>query len=371
MTNEHQPTAAAGTVADTDTSGADTSGTATATATSDADAAPETTPAPARNPALDVLRGVALCGILFVNIGPQTDFMRGTGVYAPYDLGDASGWLQLFVQQRFFPIFSLLFGIGFSLFLASAARRTDRPRLLLLRRLLLLLAIGIPFEFLQPGSALWPYALAGLVVLLPSTWLPRWAVAAGAVALLTVSLVVAGGGITLIPGLFLLGSTLTRYGVVPALGRARLGSAVALAAFTAAAVPLTLWQAQDVTRSGFDLASAAAGLAMAGAYVALVSLLMATRASGVLTAVFAPLGRTALTNYVTAAPLMLVAGLLLDLPHSTSWALLLGTAAVILGVQGVVSALWLRRFRQGPLEWLWRWGTWGRRPPLLRATADA
>lgn len=324
------------------------------------------TPTRERVVALDVIRGVALCGILFVNMGPQVQFRDGAGVYEPYDLGDASGWLQLLVQQRFFPIFSLLFGIGFSLFLESAARRAPRPRLLLLRRLLLLLALGIPFEFLQHGSALWPYALAGLVVLLPSTWLPRWAVAAGAAVLIAASLALTGGGITLIPGMFLLGSTLTRYGVVDSIGRSRRGSLIALTAFTVAAVPLALWQVQGIEDSGFDLASAVAGLATAGAYVALLSWLMTTRASGALETVFAPLGKMALTNYVAGAPLMLAAGALLDLTHSTSWALLLGSVVVILLGQWLASTLWLRSFRQGPLEWFWRWGTWGHRQPVRR-----
>jgi uncharacterized protein len=324
----------------------------------------------ARVAALDVIRGVALCGILFVNIGPQVQFRTGAGVYEPYDLGDPSGWLQLFVQQRFFPIFSLLFGIGFSLFLDSAARRSTRPRVLLLRRLLLLLALGIPFELVQHGSALWPYALVGLVVLLPSTWLPRWAVAAGAVVLIVASLALTGGGLTLIPGMFLLGSSITRYGVVDSIGRSRRGSLIAFLAFSVVAVPLALWQSQSIENSGFDLASAAAGLAMAGAYVALLSLLMTTRAAGALETAFAPMGRMALTNYVLGGPLMLATGALLDLTHSTSWALLLGSVVVILLGQWIASTLWLRSFRQGPLEWLWRWGTWGSRQPLRRVVSS-
>ncbi|MEV0625125.1 DUF418 domain-containing protein [Nonomuraea wenchangensis] len=28
------------------------------------------------------------------------------------------------------------------------------------------------------------------------------------------------------------------------------------------------------------------------------------------------------------------------------------------------SACWLGRHRYGPVEWLWRWATWARRPPL-------
>ncbi|MFV8834091.1 DUF418 domain-containing protein [Aquisalimonas sp.] len=33
--------------------------------------------------------------------------------------------------------------------------------------------------------------------------------------------------------------------------------------------------------------------------------------------------------------------------------------------QLLFSALWLAVFRQGPLEWLWRWQTQGERPKLL------
>ncbi|PPG37957.1 hypothetical protein C5C17_14965 [Pseudoclavibacter sp. RFBA6] len=319
--------------------------------------------------ALDVIRGVALCGILFVNIAPLVHFGSETGTPQPTNLGDPSGWLQLFVQQRFFPIFSLLFGIGFALFFESAKRRSRRPRLVLLRRLLLLLAIGVPFEFLQGGSALWPYAIAGLIVLLPSTWLPRWAVAAGAAVLIAASFALTGGGITLIPGVFLLGAALTRYGIVQGIGRSRAGSVVALLAFTAASIPLALWQASDIRMSGFDLASGLAGFAMAGAYVALLSLLMTTPAARGLQLAFAPLGKMALTNYVAGAPLMLAAGVLFDLPNSTSWTLLLSIVVGILALQWVASTLWLRFFTQGPLEWLWRWGTWGTRGPLRRLPA--
>lgn len=331
---------------------------------------PQTAAKEGRIPALDVIRGVALCGIIFVNIGPLTRFGMESGFYGPFNFGDPSGWLQLLVQQRFFPIFSLLFGIGFSIFLESAARRVTRPRLLLLRRLLILLVIGGLFEILQGGSALLPYAVVGLVVLLPSTWLPRWVSAVAAAAFIVGSLVFAGGGITLIPGMFLLGSCLARYGVVPAIGRSRRGSLVALFAFTVLSVPLMVWQITVIENSGFDFASAAAGLATAGVYFSLLSLLMTTTAASGLQSVFAPLGKMALTNYICAAPLMLAAAALLDLTHSTSWTPLLATVVGILLVQWVTSVSWLRYFAQGPLEWLWRWGTWGHRAPLQRRAAS-
>ncbi|WP_231647664.1 hypothetical protein [Planomonospora sphaerica] len=34
-----------------------------------------------------------------------------------------------------------------------------------------------------------------------------------------------------------------------------------------------------------------------------------------------------------------------------------------------MSTLWLCRYRRDPLEWLWRWATWARRPPLRRTPA--
>ncbi|AGW41109.1 hypothetical protein O159_09930 [Leifsonia xyli subsp. cynodontis DSM 46306] len=323
------------------------------------------TAASRRLPVLDVIWGFSLCGITLVNIGPLTRF----GEFAersPASLNDASGWLELFVHQRFFVLFSLLFGIGFALFFSSAQRRTERPRLALLRRLLLLLAIGSPFEILMPGSALLPYAIVGLVVLLPCTWLPRWLVALAGVALVAGALAL-DGGLLLIPGLFLMGAALTRYGVVSRLGVSRTGSALAFLAFAFASIPALLWQLSDgVEASGFTMSSAVAGFTLAGAYLSLLSLLMTARAAAALEAVFVPFGRMALTNYVTSAPLMLLAGVLFDLRRSDSWTLLLSIAVAILLLQWVWSALWLRAFSQGPLEWLWRWGTWCQRPPLRR-----
>ncbi|MDJ0412670.1 DUF418 domain-containing protein [Rhodococcoides fascians] len=319
---------------------------------------------------LDVIRGVALCGIIFVNIGPLTGFRTAPGLYERAALDNTGGWLQLLVQQRFFPIFALLFGIGFAMFYESAARRVRRPRLLLLRRLLLLLAIGIPFNVLQPGSALLPLAVVGLAILLPSTWMSRRVSAVAAGALIVGSLLFTGGGISLTPGMLLLGAVLTRYGVVSAIGRSRRGATIVLIVGAVAAIPLIFLQTRTIEMSNFSTESAAAGLAVAAVYVSSLALLMTTGVSRILVAAFGPLGRMALTNYVGAAPLMLAAGWVLNFSDSSSWTTLLGTAGAILLAQWVASVLWLRHFVQGPLEWLWRWGTWGHRQPVRRnATA--
>lgn len=326
--------------------------------------------APPRILALDVLRGFALCGIILVNIAPVTSFGHELPP-SPTTLGDPTGWLQLLVQQRFFPLFSLLFGISFSLLLESARRRGARARVVLLRRLLVLLPLGVLHQLLHPGEALTPYAIVGLVVLLPSTWLPRWAVALGAGLLLSVAVLLTGGGLPLVPGLLLLGSALVRYGVVDRWGTTTRAPAVLLVLFAVVAAPALVQQVSTLPRSGFSISSAVAGLALCGVYTTTLLLLLRTRLRAMLVALFSPLGRMALTSYVSATPLMLVAGHALDWPRSDSWAQLFLVAVAILVVQWVFSVLWLRRYRHGPLEHLWRTATWMRAQQLRRSTPSA
>jgi uncharacterized membrane protein YeiB len=75
----------------------------------------------------------------------------------------------------------------------------------------------------------------------------------------------------------------------------------------------------------------------------------------------------ALTNYLSATLLVLAASHILGLPIGRSLTAAYLAAGAILAAQWLFSALWLRRYRQGPLEWLWRWATWARRPPLRRS----
>ncbi|MGW0807538.1 DUF418 domain-containing protein [Nonomuraea sp. NPDC002799] len=313
-------------------------------------------PAPSRSrpriAALDVIRGFALCGILLANVRPITN--RGGVVVTDAATGLTDLWLGLLVEQRFFPIFSLLFGVGFSLLLASARDRVPHPRLLLLRRLLVLLGVGLIHMFtLWQGDILTIYAAVGLVVLLPSTWLPRRLVPVLAVAFIAAALIFGGGGVSLVPGLFLLGSALSRYGVIDRIeGSARV-PAVLCVLFAAAAVPAV--QAD---------AFATGGLLTAGLYVCAMLVLLRTPLRRPLRALFAPLGQMALTNYLAATVLVLAGTHLLGLRHDMPWGAVFLIAGAILTAQWIFSTLWSRRFRQGPLEWLWRWATWGRRPPL-------
>ncbi|GAA5086153.1 putative membrane protein YeiB [Thermocatellispora tengchongensis] len=316
--------------------------------------------------ALDVIRGFALCGILLVNVEPIADAGR---VVLPDSPGGTAGvtdgvdaWLGVLVAQRFFPIFSLLFGIGFSLMFRSAGDRAPRPRVILLRRLLVLLLIGAAhFALLWQGDILSTYAVVGLVVLLPSTWLPRWAVAVLAAAFLATSTAIGDNRLTLVAGLFLLGSALTRFGVIDRLESSTRVPALLALAFAAGAAPFLWLQVSAASAVAFQLA----GLMLAGAYVCVLLVLLRTPLRTALHALFTPLGRMALTNYLSATvAVLLISRLIGGAPHEWPSATVFLIAGAILAVQWVFSTLWLRRYRQGPLEWLWRWATWARRPPL-------
>lgn len=307
---------------------------------------------------LDILRGFALCGIIFVNIPPMYH-LHGIvdGEVLPTRMV-----LDLWVQARFFPIFSLLFGIGFGLMWMSARRRTPQPRRALLQRIGVLAVLGVVHQLFQPGEALLFYAIAALVVLVPATWAPRWlALAAGLV--LTVA-AAPYGSIGLIPGLFLLGFGLALYGVPALLGRRPWIAALGLLVLVPAAWFMVQGQLADPVSAGFTPDSKIAALLMAACYAcAVIALTAVPGVRSVLSVVFRPLGRMALTNYLTATVLILVIGGLrepLGIPMSGEAGLVATTviAAGILALQWGMSTAWLARFEQGPLESLWRRLTW-------------
>jgi uncharacterized protein len=77
---------------------------------------------------------------------------------------------------------------------------------------------------------------------------------------------------------------------------------------------------------------------------------------------FAPVGRMALTNYLTHSLVCVTLsyGFGLGLWWRIGAAKAMAIAAAILLVQLPLSAWWLSRFRFGPVEWIWRRLTYGR-----------
>jgi uncharacterized protein len=120
---------------------------------------------------IDIIRGFALLGIFLVNMPAyhSPDFMKQmyginrtyTGVDYWVDL-----FFQLFVQMKFYTIFSFLFGLGFYLFMSRAEQKGLQTKRLFTRRLLALLLFGVAhLTFLWFGDILHTYAIAGIFLL--------------------------------------------------------------------------------------------------------------------------------------------------------------------------------------------------------------
>lgn len=293
---------------------------------------------------LDVVRGIALCGIAFANIGTLWKIAAPRSF--SYDL------MQLLVQQRFFPVFSFLFGLGFGLMWAKGYGRIP-----LLRRFLFIGALGALHQLIHPGEALLFYAAAALFILLPSTYMPRaWTLVFGIVATV---LAAPFGGPLLIPGLFLLGSSISQFGIPYLLVEKHRGPAYALTIFIPIAVIASWLQWQNKINAGFSSESAIAGLAIAATWLCVAILAMHTPARSFLQAAFAPMGRLALSNYIGATLIMLASRKMFDIPEtSEAWDIAFFFVAGMLVVQILCSWIWDRAFGQGPLERLWRMVTW-------------
>jgi len=80
----------------------------------------------------------------------------------------------------------------------------------------------------------------------------------------------------------------------------------------------------------------------------------------------APAGRMALTNYLAQSfvAMGLFYGVGLGWGGQVGPTLLVPLALIVFAAQVQLSALWLRHYRYGPAEWLWRSLTYGQRQPM-------
>lgn len=385
---------------------------------------------------LDILRGLALLGILLMNIeafaGPLD--LSFTGIDAHWQGLDrwADGFVYIFVQGKFFTLFSLLFGVGFAVMAqrAEAAGR-DFTRFYL-RRSLGLLVIGVlHVVLLWAGDILVAYALLSFMLLAfreaPRSWLPALGTASYLAA--AVLLLLLGALMSLLPadeaakqtrtalasieaqrqayghgsyglavlqrlrdfgttlgallvvgpqvlGMFLIGAWFARSGAIahPA-EHPRLFAALRWGALPVglALMLLSVWWLPYVAPGRFDLRSTStyALNAVAGLLMCLGYLAWGVRWSAHLRWL-APAGRMALSNYLGQSLVCTLVfygyGLGWFEQMGRAWQLLF--AVSLFAVQVLLSHYWLKYFRFGPMEWLWRAMTYLQLPPLRRHSVD-
>ncbi len=375
-----------------------------------------------RQPLPDQLRGLALLGIVFVNM-PYLAMTHGglTPALVHSGLDGVLAWLIVALAQgKFYLLFSFLFGYSLTLLLHAQAQPGDGLRRYR-RRLLALGVLGLLHAaLLFIGDILLSYAVLGLALPWFAVRRTRTAlrgaagaylVGAGLLAVVALGSLAAGPGtagfvqdaaaldravqgglleaararLSALPGvlltlgvlnwslalsMFLLGLAAGRLGVLRRPERygtlwqrlLLLGATVGLPGGAASAwLTLSSDGAQQVLGVALGFITAPA---LTGAYVALAALNPAAR----LLRLAAPAGRMSLTGYLGESLLLglLFAGWGLGWYGQLSLSL---TVLVTLGVWlalELFAHLWLRHFRAGPFEWLLRAWINGRWDPLRR-----
>ncbi|QPI67514.1 DUF418 domain-containing protein [Exiguobacterium sp. PBE] len=355
----------------------------------------------------DIIRGFALCGIFLVNIPSMlgSDWMSGRPDYYGSDLFVRT-LFDLFVQTKFYTIFSLLFGIGFSIFLErSYARGESVSRYI--RRILILFLFGLAHLAIWSGDILHTYAMWGL--LLPLfyglsnrailTW--AWSLLIGGFLLFYVSSMYlelslgfrfngdpfpavfnSGFGpwfdyrldeeiFDMFQNSFFVGVeilSLFLFGLY--IGRERKLLTWSIQGLTQTAIICTvtalpffaviIWHhygsgaEYSATNSAAVLVS---GKLLATTYVCLFTIAVRKGRT------FAPLqalGRMALTNYLTHTLIIVLPVIALGAYGALSLTEGLFLSIAILIAQSFFSMWWLKTHRYGPFEKLWRLGTYGR-----------
>lgn len=120
---------------------------------------------------IDVLRGLALFGIIAANIrgfaGPAVAYIDPAMMWSGFADRLAQAFIDTFIQGKFIAIFSFLFGVGFAVQLSRAEARGGAFGSIYVRRLTGLLVIGLIHGLLiWWGDILLPYALTGLLLML-------------------------------------------------------------------------------------------------------------------------------------------------------------------------------------------------------------
>lgn len=336
--------------------------------------------------------------------------------------------IEELVNIKFITIFSLLFGLGFAVQLERAQARGHGMVPGYVRRLLVLLAIGaIHAWFVWWGDILFTYALVGLLMLPLRHASNRLLLIVGLVVAMLPPLIApavrpllpefasqaqmygraleafSGGSwvhaiefnmqmsgwarlsnwalVCFVLGRFLLGYWAGRAGLLqeperhlPLLWRILLGAVLAwLAATMLAQVQVTMraaWPPIDIepVKVAIRMLLRIGPLALGIAYAAGFALLYRRPAWEHRLRWLVPLGRMALTNYLAQSliGIALFYGVGANLGPRYGMAGILVVCVLVLTVQVVWSRWWLHRFQYGPIEWLWRWATYGERPLMRR-----
>ncbi len=371
---------------------------------------------------IDVLRGVAVLGILAVNIwffAFPFDVANNPTLWGEYVGADRYAWLASWIgiegSQR--AIFTMLFGASVLLFtnrLASDERRSVLTKIYC-RRTGLLIIFGLinGYILLWSGDILFFYGVVGLLLFLVKDWRPRTLLVVGTLVVVLLGLFkfgvsLAEDGMSLEPssleklreeietrragyvsaflpnavvtttsyivfGLFalfweslaymMIGMALFKLKVFDASRSTLLYLGFMLLGFTIGLSVNTYEQLDSIQndyRSTFLYWSYDIGrMAMALGYIGLVMLICKLAWLPRIRHACSAVGRMALSNYIAHSIVCNIIFVGFGLYGQLRFHEIYYVVFAIWAVQLIVSPIWLNSFRYGPLEWLWRRLTYG------------
>lgn len=389
---------------------------------------------------LDVLRGVAVLGILIMNI--QNFSMVNAAYINPTAYGDLTGinrwvWIvsHVLASEKFMSVFSVLFGAGMLLFIDKALLKGRKAGVFHYRRLLWLFVFGMMHAYLLwSGDILVAYSMCGAFVyifrkkspvklvtiasiffILPllfylmsgfsiqywpeesynqnlQNWKPSMEVMASQIEALR------GGWITQmehragtaffmqtflflmetfwrVTSMMLLGMALYKWGILSLQRSKGFYVKLTLTGLTIG-YALSIYGVYSCFKNDWLMDYAmfigrnynyVGSVAVALGYIGLIMLICQTvKESNWFIRIFAPVGRMAFSNYILQSIICTLIfyghgfGLFGQVERSVQILIVLAVWVVCI----VFSVVWLKYFRFGPLEWLWRSLTYWRRQPI-------
>lgn len=398
-------------------------------------------PPRARIVSLDLLRGIAVLGILIMNIQGFT--MIGAAYINPDAYGDLTGlnkwvWIvsHVLASEKFMSIFSMLFGAGVVLFAENALAKGRKAGSLHYRRMFWLLVFGLLHAYLiWYGDILVAYSLCGMFVYLFRKKRPVQLIVLSAIFFVIPMLLMTGSGFTTdywpqesidanmeqwkpdaktaahevevmqggwleqmevrvekavfmqtflflwnvfwrVTSMMLLGMALFKLGILAATRSRNFYLRMVLLGLIPG-ILLSSWGVHENFSRGWPMFYSMffgsqfnylGSVFTALGYIGIVMLIARSGCCNGFKIIFSAVGRMAFTNYILMSLICMFVfygnglGLFGEVSRGEQLLFVAGIWIVLL----VISPLWLKSYRFGPLEWLWRVLTYWHLQPMKR-----
>jgi len=330
---------------------------------------------------LDIIRGLALFGILFINVAAYQVIIEG-GPMPDYSgiNGLIDRLIDMFIEKKFFSIFSFLFGVGFYIFASRAEARGDKPKWRFARRLLALLLIGIIHIFIFWGSILAIYAIIGFFLLpfynAKVSTICKWLFAIITIhvlgilgqmllpnngALSTAFSVVGNDAMTIFI-MFLTGFLVAKAGWISHVSdhskQIKWIQFITLPFFIG--ISICIWFASQGDNENLPLLIGLGVIPTTYFYLACLFNILENQKIAKFLQPIGRVGQMAFTNYLAQSFIALAIISLMGLEVVSPSDIVL-IASLVFVIQIIFSVIWFKFFKIGPFEKVWRFMTYGRK----------